>query len=160
MKKAIRYVIIGVCILIGFYGVLKNVVAPFFVHRHNASVLNQIKAIDRKSYIVFVALANDVERETNWHIVLTSGYRTEDEQGALNDTDDRNAVAGHSKHNFGKAIDVNFYKNGWLRGIWLMKASDKKRWEDSGVLKIAQKHRLKWGGNFKRYYDPVHFEVE
>lgn len=115
---------------------------------------------DIQSYARFSAFVNAVESETDWHIVLTSGYRTEEEQAVLNEKDARNADAGQSKHNFGKAIDVNFYKNKGVTSVWLMKNSPKKRWEDSGILKLAEKNRLKWGGNFKNYYDPVHFEVE
>jgi LAS superfamily LD-carboxypeptidase LdcB len=160
MKKATRYFILTFFLLFAVYLFLKTIIASFFVHRHNEAVLSRIKIRDAQSYTRFSAFADAVESETDWHIVITSGYRTEEEQAILNENDARNADAGQSKHNFGKAIDLNFYKNKGLTGVWLMKNSSKKRWEDSGILKIAKKYRLKWGGNFRNYYDPVHFEVE
>jgi D-alanyl-D-alanine carboxypeptidase len=158
MKKTTRYFILTLLLLFAAYLFLKTIIAPFFVHRHNNAVLERIKTVNPQSYTHFSTFINDVETETDWHVLITSGYRTDKEQAVLNDKDPRNADAGHSKHNFGKAIDVNFYKNNGLTSVWLMKQSTKKRWEDSGILKIAQKNRLKWGGNFKNYYDPVHFE--
>lgn len=160
MKKATRYFVLTLFLLFAAYLFLKTIIASFFVHRHNEAVLSRIKTHDAQSYARFSAFVNAVETETDWHIVITSGYRTEEEQAVLNEKDARNADAGQSKHNFGKAIDLNFYKNKGLTGVWLMKNSSKKRWEDSGILKLAEQYRLKWGGNFKNYYDPVHFEVE
>lgn len=160
MKKTTRYFVLTLFLLFVAYLFLKTIVASFFVHRHNEAVLSRIKTRDAQSYTHFSAFVNAVESETDWHVVITSGYRTEEEQAVLNEKDARNADAGQSKHNFGKAIDVNLYKNKGLTSTWLMKSSPKKRWEDSGILKLAEKNRLKWGGNFKNYYDPVHFEVE
>jgi hypothetical protein len=160
MKKITRYLLLFTTFIIGSYAILKAALFPYFAHRHNENILRGIKAANAKSYTSFSAFIQDIEKETDWQVLVTSGYRTEDEQERLNQKDSRNADAGQSKHNFGKAIDINLYKNTWRRGTWLMKASDKKRWYDSGILKIAQKHGLKWGGSFKSYYDPVHFETE
>jgi hypothetical protein len=154
MKK----VIFAFVLLFVIYLFLKRSVATFFVHRHNESVLADIKTVNAQTYTRFSSFIDEVEAQTDWQVVITSGYRTAKEQAILNEKDGRNANAGQSKHNFGKAIDINLYKHTWLSSVWLMKKSDKKRWEDSGLLKIAQKNRLKWGGDFKSYYDPVHFE--
>jgi hypothetical protein len=157
MKKAILYFVL---FIISLFILSKAILFPYFAHRHNENILRGIKSTDLKSHTAFSNFIKDIEKETNWQVYMTSGYRTEDEQERLNEKDARNADAGQSKHNFGKAIDLNLYKNNWIGNVWLMKATDKKHWEDSGVLKLAQKNGLKWGGNFKNYYDPVHFEIE
>ena len=116
--------------------------------------------VELRNYMVFNAFIHDIEKETDWQILITSGYRTVEEQEILKKRDARNARAGQSKHNFGKAIDINLYQSTWMTGKWLLKSSPKKHWEDSDVLKIAKRYNLKWGGDFKLYYDPVHFEIE
>jgi D-alanyl-D-alanine carboxypeptidase len=101
-----------------------------------------------------------LKRKRIGRYLITRGYRTVEEQEILKKRDDRNARAGQSKHNFGKAIGINLYQSTWMTGKWLVKSSSKKRWEDSGILKIAKRYNLRWGGDFKSYYDPVHFEIE
>ena len=160
MKKTFRYFIIATTSIIGLFILLKFLFFPLFVQHHNNKVLAHLKSENAKSYAVFTDFIIDIENKTDWNVLLTSGYRTIKEQEILNRKDPRNADAGQSKHNFGKAIDLNLYQNTWITGKWLMKSSTKNRWEYSGILKIAQKHNLKWGGHFKSYYDPVHFEVE
>lgn len=101
-----------------------------------------------------------VEKKLGLQMYATSGYRTFKEQEALHKQNSSNAKAGYSNHNFGFAIDVNVIdKNG---KIILKKDSSSKSWIDSGVIDIANKLGLSWGGNgtFGNYHDPVHFYID
>ena len=71
------------------------------------------------------------------------------------------ARGGQSQHQFLKAIDLEFFKDGkWLRVPDTSQQQDEHRallqmfgdfWES-----LDAKNR--WGGNFKAIYDPNHFE--
>lgn len=91
-------------------------------------------------------------------IIITSGYRSLDEQAKLYakgrttvDAVVTNAKAGHSPHNFGKAIDFVLMKNG--RCQWNAPIED---WKIVGD--IAKKHGCTWGGNFSTLKDYPHIE--
>ena len=58
----------------------------------------------------------------------------------------------------GLAIDFNVKYKYCLNGGWLKKA-DYLQWKQSGIITIAQKYGLFWGGNFKTKKDCVHFEI-
>jgi D-alanyl-D-alanine carboxypeptidase len=132
----------------------------WYRERRNKQQLAEIKTENIVNYQVFKDFIEEIERETDWEVLIVSGYRTEDEQEILKKINPKNASAGKSKHNFAKAIDICLYKRKFIFSRWLLKSSSKKRWEESGVVKIAGKYNLTWGGNFKNYHDPVHFEVE
>ena len=138
----------------------KPLIFSFFIQKQNEWILNKIKKNTPQHYLVFREFVNEVEKETVWQVVLTSSYRTLEEQQKLRKRDSRNARAGNSKHNLGKAIDLNLYKNDGLWKDWIVKSSSQKHWESSGILRIAEKRNLTWGGKFKNYYDPVHFEIK
>lgn len=64
----------------------------------------------------------------------------------------------HSKHELGLAIDICPYETFALHG------PDKLRWDtnDDVWMKlglIGEKLGLRWGGRWKRPYDPGHFEL-
>ncbi len=156
MKKYIIRFSIFILLLI----IVKKLSFPYFINRQNERTLAEIKRVNPTYHTIFSTFIADIEKETGWRVMVTSGYRNHEEQAVLHQRDSRNADAGKSKHNFGKAIDLTLYQNGWLSMTWRVKASAKNRWEKTGVLAVAQKHKLKWGGYFKNYYDPVHFEIE
>lgn len=61
-----------------------------------------------------------------------------------------------SEHSFGRAIDLNWNEN-------QMGSSGGSLVDQIGADKLrelASKHGLKWGGDFKRRPDPMHFEVD
>lgn len=88
--------------------------------------------------------------------VGTSGLRTSAQQAGLKLENSSNATAGMSDHEYGFAIDMNVLKDG---KSFLKKANTSKEWIDSGVVDIAKRHNLKWGGSgaFGSYHDPIHF---
>lgn len=92
-----------------------------------------------------------------YKVLITSGYRTFQEQAAEHKDNSKNAAAGKSVHNYGAAIDLNLISK--KDGKQLKKSSSKTDWEKTGIVKIAKQLGLDWGGNFASYHDPVHFEV-
>lgn len=160
MRKRYQVAICILSVFIMFFIVVKKILFPNWVHTHNQKLLESIKKADTKNYLIFSKFITDIESQTEWKVFITSSYRTIEEQQILKREDNRNAQAGQSKHNFAKAIDINLYKNSGLWGKWILKSTSQKYWDNSGVIKIAEKHNLRWGGTFKNYYDPVHFEIQ
>lgn len=76
-------------------------------------------------------------------------------QARLYSKDKRRARPGTSKHESGGAIDVSVKYKGQYLGTKTPLAT----WLNSGVPQIAQKYGLKWGGTFKGYFDPNHFQI-
>ena len=70
-----------------------------------------------------------------------------------------NASVNKSRHVLGRAIDINQYQRNGLRRMWLKKFNSKRDWRNTGVVKIAAKYKLLWGGTYRSYHDPVHFEI-
>ena len=126
----------------------------------NQQQLAEIKLVNVENYQVFKNFIEEVEAKTDWNVLIVSAYRSEAEQEILKQVNAKNASAGKSKHNFAKAIDICLYKRKFIFSRWLLKSSSKKRWEESGIVEIANKYNLNWGGNFKNYHDPVHFEIK
>lgn len=120
---------------------------------NNSSYLEELHPVARKKFEKFL---NEIIAYTGFSPIITSGYRSFEKQAQLKRENAKNAAPGTSKHNFGLAIDINLLKNGRL----IRKSSPKKEWLDSGVISIANRNGLNWGGEFKNYYDPVHFEVD
>jgi hypothetical protein len=64
-----------------------------------------------------------------------------------------NADPGRSRHNYYAAVDCNITAP---NGEVLLKANPVP-WHNHGIVKLAEKHGLVWGGNFSNYVDSVHF---
>jgi len=96
-----------------------------------------------------------MEKETDWHPVWSSGYRTFEKQAQLYAQNSKNAPAGKSDHNYGFAMDINIRNK--KTGVQLFKADSKAKWEASGIPQKAKELGFEWGGDFANYHDPVHF---
>jgi hypothetical protein len=125
----------------------------------NAQALEMIRKVNPESYTILNAFINDIESKTDWKVIIISGYRDEAKQAILKKQNPKNASPGKSKHNFGKAIDINVYKQNGFFSQRLSKSSSKKAWEKTQIIALAKAYKLNWGGNFSNYHDPVHFEV-
>ncbi len=101
----------------------------------------------------------EIESTTPYKVLITSGYRSFAKQAQLHKENKSNSVQGKSMHNYGEAIDINLVSK--KDGSIIKKADTSETWEKTGVVKIAKKYNLKWGGGgaFGGYHDPVHFEV-
>lgn len=105
------------------------------------------------------AFINRVKKELGLTVFLTSGYRTFKKQQELYNQNKQNAKPGYSSHNYGFAMDVNVKdKSGKI--ILKMNTPDDV-WKKSGVLDVAKKLGLRWGGGgaFGSYNDRVHFFI-
>ena len=141
---------LGACVAIG---VLFAGVATFklSVRRHNQEKLTQLG----KNQATFETFIKRVHKETPYTVYITSGHRNTEHQRRLYKQNKKNAKPGTSPHEFKRAIDINLlsYK-GHVR-----KRDSKEAWMKTGVPQIAADMGLRWGGDFKYYHDPVHFEV-
>tara|TARA_R110000772_G_scaffold118918_1_gene224806 strand:- start:1054 stop:1689 length:636 start_codon:yes stop_codon:yes gene_type:complete len=105
-----------------------------------------------------------IAAEHSCQYVLISGFRSYERQDALyaqgrtkEGTVVTNARGGYSNHNFGIAGDCGAFKGRrYLDGSQPELA--KKCHELAG--KIAKKHGLEWGGDWKRKKDYPHFELK
>lgn len=116
---------------------------------------NYVNKLHKSVQPRFAELIKKIE-ELGYRVVLTSGYRSFGEQLALKKKNKSNASAGSSPHNYGLALDMNIVDS---KGIWYKKATSKNKWLKTGVPQLANKLGFRWGGNFKSYHDPVHFDV-
>lgn len=103
----------------------------------------------------FYNFVREIQERLGYNVKITSSYRTFADQIRLHNENASNAKPGYSFHNFGMAIDINLQKGNTV----IKKASSKSDWQKSGVLEVAEKNGLSWGGEFSNYYDPVHFDA-
>jgi hypothetical protein len=157
--RTIKQIFLLIVIFFSLAVIGKFVYSGTYVKHHNRKMLEAIRVENLAYFDRFDKFIQEIETTTDWRVHVTSGFRTAEEQAELREEDPRNARSGKSKHNLGRAIDINLYPAHSVWGGWLRKNTPKKTWEMSGILPIARKHGLKWGGNFKNYYDPVHFEI-
>jgi D-alanyl-D-alanine carboxypeptidase/Family of unknown function (DUF5715) len=136
-----------------------NKVRVWNIHRENNRELEEIASTEPQSGVIFKNFIAEIESKTDWNVAINSGLRSEDEQVELKKKNSKNATPERSKHVKGKAIDINLYQKGWIPRNFLKKSDTKAAWEKTGVPDLAKQFGLKWGGDFKTYHDPVHFEV-
>lgn len=123
----------------------------FAINKHNSEKLSEMG----RNQTTFETFIKRVHQETTYTVYITSGYRSTEHQRRLYEEDDRNAKPGTSPHEFKRALDINLLSiTGRIR-----KADSKETWMKTGIPQIAKEMGLRWGGNFKYYHDPVHFEV-
>ena len=117
----------------------------------NESIIDKnILAPLKPTFAQFIA---DIEK-FGWDVTITSSYRSFQQQADEYASDNRNAKPGRSMHNYGAAIDINAAQGTQV----LHKDSPTQDWIDSGILDIAAKLGLEWGGGYKNYPDRVHFQ--
>ena len=89
---------------------------------------------------------------------INSTYRTFKRSSELKKSppNNDNASPGKSAHNYGLAIDFNLVVP---TGETLMKSYGKEKWLATGIVDIAKKHKLGWGGDYASYKDYIHFYI-
>ncbi len=117
-------------------------------HRQEAYI-RRLHPVVQGKFRAFIAA---VERETGWKVEITSGYRTLAKQRSLMKSN--GLAVPKSAHLFGFALDINLVK-GRKR---LTLSSSSQEWIDSGVVAIAKRFGMRWGGNFRKP-DRVHFDI-
>ena len=87
--------------------------------------------------------------ENGYDVKIVSGYRTEEQQKVLQERykNEPGRASKNSPHTRGKAIDIELYKDG-------------KKVEVTSAIGNYAKNTLgmRWGGNFKSYREPWHFD--
>lgn len=160
-KPLIRHLIntlILIIIITATY-IFYTIAYDFRVRFINRSELAELAGMNEEFGARFEHFVEDVEKETDWKVLIISGLRTRDEQIQLKRDNPRNAAVNKSRHVLGRAVDINLYKRDGLGKIWLKKSSSKASWRKTGVAQIALRYRLLWGGTYRNYHDPVHFEI-
>ncbi len=121
----------------------------------------------RDAFIAFIVDAKELVAKSGLDYRVICGTRTFEEQAALYAKGRTapgpkvtNAKPGSSMHNFGLAIDCGVFK-----GKVYMDGStpaDAKLADlmHKHVSTLCTKHRLRWGGKFKKLYDAPHFEYD
>ena len=136
-----------------------TIVYDLRIRFNNRSVLNNISETNKDCADRFDHFITDIEKETDWKVEVISGLRTKEAQIQLKRDNPRNASVNKSRHVLGRAVDLNLYKRVGFQLVILKKANSNVSWLATGVPEIAKKYGLLWGGTYKNYHDPVHFEV-
>jgi hypothetical protein len=121
------------------------------LERHNRKLLEEMGE-NRED---FETLFTKIRRETPYWVLVTSGYRSDAEQERLYALNKKNAKPGSSPHQHRRAMDINLVSIGGF----VRKSDSKETWEATGAPGIARGLGFRWGGDFRNYHDPVHFEV-
>lgn len=120
-----------------------------------------LQKLHQAAYPKFKKFASEVEK-LGWKINFVSICRSFQKSVELYKLWESNpnkyvkpAQPGLSMHNYCMAIDINASRNGQT----LTSQSSKQQWIDSGIVAIAKKHGIRWGGDFSNNFDPVHFDL-
>ena len=151
-------ILLGIIILSVGY-ICFTIVYDLRIHFNNRSVLHNISETNKECADRFELFIADIEKETSWKVDIISGLRSKEAQIQLKRDNPRNASVDKSRHVLGRAVDLNLYKREGFQFIRLKKSNSKSSWLATKVPEIAKKYGLLWGGTYKNYHDPVHFEV-
>ena len=157
IRRLINILLVTIIVSVGY--VLYTIVFDLRVRFINRSELNDLAGKNKEYEARFEHFIDDIERESEWKVRIISGLRSRKEQIQLKRDNPQNAGVSKSRHVLGRAIDINLYRRQAIFTIWLKKFSSKADWQRTGVPKIAQRYRLLWGGTYRNYHDPVHFEI-
>lgn len=105
----------------------------------------------------FYNFLHEIETKLGYTVLVTSSHREFYEQAKLHKEDPRNAPAGSSTHELDTGIDFVLYTPA---GRMIGKKSPKYIWEATGVPALAKEYGFRWGGDFKNYFDPVHYDLK
>jgi hypothetical protein len=157
LRHLINSLTVIIILTVGYF--CYTIVYDLRVRFINNRELKDIASLNKDYAARFESFVKDIEKETDWKVHIISGLRTKEEQVQLKRDNPRNAPVNKSRHVLGRAVDLNLYKRNGLLTIRLKKSSSKVLWIKTGVPEIAKRYRLLWGGNYKYYHDPVHFEI-
>jgi len=157
IRRLINILFVIIIVTVGY--VLYTIVYDLRVRFINRSELNELAGKNKEYEVRFERFIDDIEKESEWKVKIISGLRSRKEQIQLKHDNPRNASVNKSRHVLGRAIDINLYKREGIFTIWLKKFSSKADWQKTGVPKIAKRYKLLWGGTYRNYHDPVHFEI-
>ena len=132
---------------------------------NNENILNSLNSQSKTKFGEFF----DVLNKSGITVTINSGHRTVLQQfniwvkrhtadGKLIPGKIKAALPGRSNHNYANAVDINAtYKTTTGQTIELGGSSSRKDWLP--IVTVAKQMGIRWGGDFKKNYDPIHFEV-
>lgn len=128
----------------------------FATHKKRLSNSEHIASLDSAVQPKFKGFVSELQQK-GLAPIINSSTRSLLKQAVLKITDPRNASPGQSKHSkqIRKAVDLQVK----FKGRYIGKKDPREVWISSGVPQIASRYGLKWGGDIKGYYDPVHYEA-
>jgi peptidoglycan L-alanyl-D-glutamate endopeptidase CwlK len=128
----------------------------------DARTIKNLATLDPKARVIFqnfISEAKMIAEELGCEYIGISGHRTWEEQDRLYTQRPKvtNAPGGYSNHNFGIAMDFGVFRGRvYLDETNPALASKVHR----AVAKIANRHGLDWGGDWPKFRDEPHFEIE
>lgn len=117
-----------------------------------------LKMYNDNARALFTKFLYEVETKTNYDVVIKETIRTIAQQKKYIESGDSASLSSY--HLIGLAGDIKLV-NRDFPFIQITKQSSNKEWINSGVIKIADRLKLNWGGRFKNVNrDPVHFDLK
>ncbi len=156
-RQMMNILLVIIVLSVGYIGF--TILYDLRIRINNRSLLNSIAESNEECALRFNCFIAAIEKETAWKVEIISGLRSKEAQIQLKRDNPRNAPVNKSRHVLGRAIDLNLYKRVGLRLVKLKKANSKNAWLATRVPEIALRYGILWGGTYKSYHDPVHFEV-
>jgi hypothetical protein len=157
LRQLINILLATIILTVGY--ICFTIVYDLHVRMVNRSRIQDIATLNEDYAARFTHFIEDVEQETSWKVEIISGLRTREEQIQLKRENPRNAPVNKSRHLLGRAVDLNLYRRSGLQMVVLKKSSSNASWLATRVPEIARRYGLFWGGNYRNYHDPVHFEI-
>jgi hypothetical protein len=157
IRNLINILLITIILSVGY--ICFTIVYDLRIRFNNHSELKDIAGVNEDYSTKFTHFVEAIEKETDWKVEIISGLRTKEEQIQLKRNNPRNAAVNKSRHVLGRAVDLNLYKRNGFRFIRLKKSNSKGSWIATGIPEIAKRYGLLWGGTYRNYHDPVHFEI-
>ncbi|MGZ4063933.1 MAG: hypothetical protein ACXVP0_13245 [Bacteroidia bacterium] len=117
----------------------------------NWKYLKSLRPGVRDNFVNFLA---DI-RKLGYTPVVIDSHRSYWQQKFYKQQNSKNATPGHSTHEKDTGIDLVLYKGNKR----IDKSSSPLTWSKTGVPELAKKkYKMRWGGDFAGYFDPVHFD--
>ena len=89
-------------------------------------------------------------------ITINAVFRPFSRSVELKAENPKNAAPGRSVHNYAAGVDFNVTDpNGRM-----FEKKERNPWIEQGIVAMAEKSGIKWGGTFSGYVDSVHFYVQ
>ena len=89
-------------------------------------------------------------------ITINAVFRPFSRSVELKEENPKNASPGRSVHNYAAGVDFNVTDpNGKM-----FKKEERNPWIEQGIVAMAEKSGIKWGGTFSGYVDSVHFYIQ
>ncbi len=155
-KTQITWLIFGGVFTLGMVVAFwkRKAIVDYIFNEQQESSLSKLNSGVQNNFRRFV---QEVQQKLGYNVLITSSYRSYSQQASEYAENSSNSKPGYSPHNFGIALDINLV-NQKDSSKMIKKASSAEAWRNTGIVALAKKYGMRWGGEFENYYDPVHFD--